>query len=308
MGLKLPRVPAAPRPQVALPSDALPALSPRLHTGGWSPRARPCSLLSGAPRQTQDGSFHHSLVAPQGRAPQVQVKVERSVERTMTLRRKAHREGLTSKAGTAGHWPLGPLLTGQAQGGWGESGPSRPAAPTGQGGHSGDWGLALQPGQEQLSWLDPHVDRAASSPWWVTPTHPRPCSHGSLTQKVWGGAGQDPSCPAPRQRWGACPRGNHEPAATKASSPHPSTQQPRPEIQPRARCPSCMGVQHSVLRVACGVCRDGLWTTSAQTSPPSKQRLCFPWPCREEGVKAKALRGLGHGSGHICGHHTCHVS
>ena len=81
----------------------LPALSPRLHTGGWSPRARPRSLLSGAPRQTQDGSFHDSLVAPQGHAPQVQVKVERSVERTMTLRRKACREGLTSKAGTAGH-------------------------------------------------------------------------------------------------------------------------------------------------------------------------------------------------------------
>lgn len=143
----------------------------------------------------------------------------------MTLRRKARREGLTSKAGAAGHWPLGPLLTGRAQGGWGESGPSGPAAPTGQGGHSGDWGLALQPGQEQLSRLDPHVDRAASSPWWVTPTHPRPCSHGTLTQEVRGGAGQDPSCPAPRRRRGAALEAIIQPAATKASSPRPSTQQ-----------------------------------------------------------------------------------
>lgn len=214
----------------------------------------------------------------------------------MTLRRKARREGLTSKAGAAGHWPLGPLLTGRVQGGWGESGPSGPAAPTGQGGHSGDWGLALQPGQEQLSRLDPHVDRAASSPWWVTPTHPRPCSHGTLTQEVWGGAGQDPSCPAPRRRRGAALEAIIQPAATKASSPRPNTQQPRPEIQPRACCPSCMGVQHSVLRVACGVCRDGLWTASAQTSPPSSSvRPCFPWSCQEEEKSPYDGRGQSQG-------------
>lgn len=196
-------------------------LTPRLRTGGWSPRARPCSLLSGAPSHTHN-KFSSTGLWPHKATPRRSRCRLKGQLRRMSLRTKACREGLTSKAGTAGHDPgasagpgaarSGPVLTGRAQDerehreAGARAGLAGPL--TGQGGRSEElWSLAPQPGQEQLSRLDPHVDRAALSPWWVTPTHPRPCSCISLSQKVSGGAGQDPSCPAPRV--GGGPRGNH---------------------------------------------------------------------------------------------------
>lgn len=165
--------------------------------------------------------FQHRLVAPQGHTPQVQVQVERSVETDVVenkgLQGGAHlqgRDGWTRPRGQRRprSCPVRPSPDrpgsgrARAQGGWGKSRPC--GASNGQGGRSEElWSLAPQPGQEQLSRLDPHVDRAALSPWWVTPTHPRPRSCISLSQKVSGGAGQDPSCPAPRV--GGGPRGNH---------------------------------------------------------------------------------------------------
>lgn len=53
---------------------------------------------------------------------------------------------------------------------------------------------------------------------------------------------------AQRQGWvGALEVIIQPPAATKASGLRASTQQPTLEIQPRARCPSCVGAQHSVV-------------------------------------------------------------
>ena len=77
--------------------------------------------------------------------------------------------------------------------------------------------------------------------------------------------------------------------------------------------PELRGITALDLEVACEVCRDGLWTTSAQTSPPSSSIYASLGPARRshlmtEGVKAKALHGPGRGSGHTSGHHTCHVS
>lgn len=232
---------------------------------------RPHSLLSGAPRQSHTQQiFQHRLVAPQGHTPQVQVKVERSVETNVVENKGsqggAHLQGRDSwtlppraSSGPGAAQP-GPVLTGRAQ----DEREHREA-----GARAGLVGLLLSHGRRVAAqeiwghsprsqgrsschgWT--HVDRAASSPWWVTPTHPRPCSHVSLTQKVSGRACQDPSSPAPRVGGGALEAIIQPPAATKASRLRPSTQQPRPEIQPHACSPSCVGAQHCVLR-------GGLWS------------------------------------------------
>lgn len=114
-----------------------------------------------------------------------------------------------------------------------------------------------------------HVDRAASSPWWVTPTHSRLRSHVSLTQKVSGRACQDPSSPVPRVGGGASRQSSNlqlqpRPAGCALA---PSSPDRRSSHMPAPRAAWERSTLY--LEVACGVCRDGLWTTSAQTSPPS---------------------------------------
>lgn len=99
-------------------------LTPRLRTGGWSPRARPCSLLSGAPSHTHN-KFSSTGLWPHKATPRRSRCRLKGQLRRMSLRTKACREGLTSKAGTAGHDPgasagpgaarSGPVLTGRAQ-------------------------------------------------------------------------------------------------------------------------------------------------------------------------------------------------
>ena len=113
------------------------ALTPRLRTGGWSPRARPRSLLSGAPSNTQN-KFSSTGLWPHKATPQVQVQVERSVETGVVenkgLQGGAHlqgRDGWTRPRGQCRprSCPFRPSpdrpgsgLT-RAQGGWGKSGP-----------------------------------------------------------------------------------------------------------------------------------------------------------------------------------------
>lgn len=290
---------------------------------------RPHSLPSGAPHQSHTREiFQHRLVGPRGHTPQVQVKVERSVETNVVENKGsqggAHlqgRDGWTlpprASSGPGAAQP-GPVLTGRAQ----DEREHREA-----GARAGLVGLLLSHGRRVAAqeiwghsprsqgrsschgWT--HVDRAASSTCWTTPTHPRPRSHVSLPQKVSGRACQDPSSPVPRVGGGALEAIIQPPAATKARRLRPSTQQPRPEIQPHARSPSCVGAQHSVLG-------GGLWSLQGwaldNLSPnlsSLQQHPCIPRRrshLMTEGVKAKALHGPGHGSGHTSGHHTCHVS
>lgn len=113
------------------------------------------------------------------------------------------------------------------------------------------WGHAPRSqGRSSCHWT--HVDRAASSTCWTTPTHPRPRSQPAYPRRY---RCEPARTPAPQcQGW---VRGSsvHHPTSScnQGQRLRPSTQQPRPEIQPHAPLPSCVGVQHSVLG-------GGLWS------------------------------------------------